>query len=211
MHLRGPVGTVTVPITFTSINQCSGSRSRSESAPHIFGPSGTGSTSQRYGSGFFCHQAKKVRKTLIPIVLWLLLDFLSLKNEKMDIQKVISRNFFFNKWDFSWHLKGQWWKQQDPDPRPDPDTNPDPLVRGRDLRIRIRTTNSWIRNTAVNTNSFSLASRLFIPIANYPHLRMNHIRNRPNCKFSANKTDRQDKTGIRKYLSPQMFCNYAKQ
>ncbi len=34
-----------------------------------------------YGSGSFYHQAKKVRKTLIPTVLWLLLDFLSLKND----------------------------------------------------------------------------------------------------------------------------------
>ncbi len=139
-----------------------------------------------------------VRKTLIPVVLWLLLDFLSLKNEKCTFKKYRNKqNIFFNKWVFCWHLKFQWWKQQDLDPRPDPGTNPDPLVRGRDLRIRIRTTNSWIRNTAINTSSFSLA--------NYPHLRMNHIRNRPNCKFSANKTDRQDKTGIRKYLSPQMF------
>ncbi len=43
--------------------------------------SGSGSTSQRYGSGSFYHQAKIVRKTLIPPVLWLLLDFLSLKND----------------------------------------------------------------------------------------------------------------------------------
>ncbi len=45
--------------------------------------------SQRYGSGSgsssglgsFCHQAKIVRKTLIPTDLWLLNDFLSLKNK----------------------------------------------------------------------------------------------------------------------------------
>ncbi len=30
---------------------------------------GSGSTSQSYGSGSFCHQAKAVRKTLIPTVL----------------------------------------------------------------------------------------------------------------------------------------------
>ncbi len=50
---------------------------------HVFGPprSGSGSISQRYGSGSgsFYLQAKTVRKTLIPTVLWLLLDFLSLK------------------------------------------------------------------------------------------------------------------------------------
>ncbi len=52
------------------------------SDPHVSGPSGSGSgsTSQRYGSGYgsrsgsFYHQAKIVRKTLIPTVLWLLLD-----------------------------------------------------------------------------------------------------------------------------------------
>jgi hypothetical protein len=39
--------------------------------PHVFGPSGSGSefTSQRYGSGSFCHQAKMVRKIVIPTVL----------------------------------------------------------------------------------------------------------------------------------------------
>jgi hypothetical protein len=43
--------------------------------PRVFGPPGSGSTSQRYGSGSgagsgsFCHQAKIVRKTLIPTVL----------------------------------------------------------------------------------------------------------------------------------------------
>ncbi len=41
--------------------------------PHLFGPPGSGSRS-------FYHQAKIVRKTLIPTVLWLVLDFLSLKN-----------------------------------------------------------------------------------------------------------------------------------
>jgi hypothetical protein len=38
--------------------------------PHVFGPPGSGSISQRYrsGSGFFYNQAKIVRKTLIPTV-----------------------------------------------------------------------------------------------------------------------------------------------
>jgi hypothetical protein len=41
------------------------------SDPHVFGPPGSGSTSQRYGSGSgsFYQQAKIVRKTLIPTVL----------------------------------------------------------------------------------------------------------------------------------------------
>ncbi len=38
--------------------------------PHVFGPPGSGSISQRYGSGSgsesFYHHAKIVRKTLIP-------------------------------------------------------------------------------------------------------------------------------------------------
>jgi hypothetical protein len=34
-----------------------------------------------YGSGSFYHQAKIVRKTLIPTGLWLLFEFLSLKND----------------------------------------------------------------------------------------------------------------------------------
>jgi hypothetical protein len=39
--------------------------------PHVFGPPGSGSTSQMYGSGSgsFYHHAKKVRKTLIPTFL----------------------------------------------------------------------------------------------------------------------------------------------
>jgi hypothetical protein len=50
---------------------------------YVFRPpgSGSGSISQRYGSGSFYHQAKLVRKTLIPTVLGLLFNFLSLKND----------------------------------------------------------------------------------------------------------------------------------
>ncbi len=47
--------------------------------PHVFGPpgSGSGSTTQRYGSGSgsFYHHAKIERKTLIPSILWLFLTF----------------------------------------------------------------------------------------------------------------------------------------
>ncbi len=51
--------------------------------PYVFGPPGSESVStrSRSGSGSFYHQAKIVRKTLIPTVLWLLYDFLSLKND----------------------------------------------------------------------------------------------------------------------------------
>ena len=49
--------------------------------PRVFGPPGSGSTSQRYGSGScsgsgpFYQHAKIVRKTLIPPILWLFLYF----------------------------------------------------------------------------------------------------------------------------------------
>ncbi len=42
--------------------------------PYVWGPPGV-------GSGSFCHQAKILRKTLIPTVLFILFDFLSLKKE----------------------------------------------------------------------------------------------------------------------------------
>jgi hypothetical protein len=34
--------------------------------PHVYGPPGSGSISQRYGSGSFYHQARIARKSLIP-------------------------------------------------------------------------------------------------------------------------------------------------
>ncbi len=39
--------------------------------PYVFGPPGSGSVSQRHGSGSgsFCHQAKIVRKNLISTLL----------------------------------------------------------------------------------------------------------------------------------------------
>ncbi len=45
--------------------------------PHVLGPPGSRSTSQRYGSesGSFYHHAKIVRKTLIPTILRLFLTF----------------------------------------------------------------------------------------------------------------------------------------
>jgi hypothetical protein len=54
-----------------------------QSDPYVFRPpgSGSGSISQRFGSGSFYHQAIIVRKTMIPTVLLILLDFLSLKND----------------------------------------------------------------------------------------------------------------------------------
>jgi hypothetical protein len=37
--------------------------------PHVFGPPGSGSINQRYGSGSFYRHAKIVRKILIPTLL----------------------------------------------------------------------------------------------------------------------------------------------
>ncbi len=72
-----------------------------EPDPYIFGPLGSGSVCQMYGSGSFYHQAKIVRKTSILTVLLLLFDFLSLKNDvnvplKSNRQKI-----------FGWSLEDQ--------------------------------------------------------------------------------------------------------
>ncbi len=60
-------------------------------SPYVFGPPGSRSVSQRYGSESFYHQAKIVRKKLIPTVLRLLYDFLFLRNDANVIKKVRSR------------------------------------------------------------------------------------------------------------------------
>jgi hypothetical protein len=97
--------------------------------PHIFGPRGSGSISQRYGSGSFYHPSiikQIVRKTLIPTVLWILLDFYLWC--KFSVGVLLTK------------LAGT-------------DPNPDPLVRGMDSRIRIRihTKMSCVRNTGYCT------------------------------------------------------------
>ncbi len=77
-------------------NQCAGSWSVG-SVPYVFGPPG-------YGSGSFYHQAKIVRRTvtctILPTVLWLLFNFLSLKNDvkvssKSNKQKNFLKTFSF--------------------------------------------------------------------------------------------------------------------
>jgi hypothetical protein len=83
--------------------------------PHVSGPPGSESISQRYGSGSFNHQAKKGTKTLIPTVLWLHLNFLSLKNDvKVPSKSNEQKNF--KKYCFYWRLEGQWRKWQYPHP-----------------------------------------------------------------------------------------------
>ncbi len=94
---------------------CSSVGDPDPSDPYVFGPTGSGprSVSLRYGSGSgsesFSHQAEIVSKTLIPTVLWLLFDFLSLRN---DVNVPSKRNKQKNLWKitvvFCWH--GQWWK-----------------------------------------------------------------------------------------------------
>jgi hypothetical protein len=82
--------------------------------PYVFGPPGSGSISQRYGSGSFYRQAKIGRKSLISSALWLLFDFLSLKNDVNVPSKSNKQKNLYFKFDFFWHLEGQWRKQQDP-------------------------------------------------------------------------------------------------
>jgi hypothetical protein len=79
------------------------------SDPFDFGPPGSGSISQRHGSRSesFHHQAKIVRKTLIPTALLLLFDFLSLKNDvNVPPKSNMKKNFFFI-FVFGWPLEGQ--------------------------------------------------------------------------------------------------------
>jgi hypothetical protein len=57
--------------SFPSVLFCDGEGMASsfvDSDQYVFGPPGSGSVGQRYGSGSFYHQAKITRKTLIPIV-----------------------------------------------------------------------------------------------------------------------------------------------
>ncbi len=74
--------------------------------PHVYGPPGSGSTSQRYGSGSFYHHAKIVRKTLIPYFVTLF-DFLSLKNDVNVPSKSNKKKKLCKKLVFCWHLEGQ--------------------------------------------------------------------------------------------------------
>ncbi len=64
---------------------------------YVFGPPGSETNSEyRSGSGArsFYHQAKIVRKRLIPTVLWLLFYLLSLKNDVKYLQQEISRKTY---------------------------------------------------------------------------------------------------------------------
>jgi hypothetical protein len=67
--------------------------------PHVFGPPGSGSICQRYGSGSFCHHAKN-KKNLDSYYFVTLFDFLSLENyvnvlsNSNKQKKCLNKNFF---------------------------------------------------------------------------------------------------------------------
>jgi hypothetical protein len=96
------------------------------SDPHVFGPPGSRS---------FYQQAKKIRKSSIPTVLWLLLDFLSLKNDVNVPSKSKKQKNFFKQISFllaSWRsmtkIAGSGsgsssQRQGSADPDPDPHQN----------------------------------------------------------------------------------------
>jgi hypothetical protein len=69
--------------------------------PHVFGPPGSGSISQRYGSGSgsFYHHANIVRKTFDSYYFVTLFDFLSLKND-VNVSSESNKQKFFLKISF---------------------------------------------------------------------------------------------------------------
>ncbi len=120
---------------------------------------------------------KIVRKPFISTVFWLFNDFLSLKNDvnvpiKSNKQKKPRKKI-------CWLVEGYWRKEQDPILYL--------LFRGSDLRIRIRTKMSKIRNTANST---------------YPN--QDYLQNCSKCSNAVI---------VRKILlmrghSPKLFCVY---
>ncbi len=70
VHQLGGRGVLSV-VDFLGIAQIGSSvlDPNSDPDPHVFGPPGSGSYSQRCGSGSFYRHANIVRKTLIPIIL----------------------------------------------------------------------------------------------------------------------------------------------
>ncbi len=114
--------------------------------PHVFGPPGSGSNGQRYGSGSgpgsFYHHAKIVRKTLIPTILWLFWLFIFKKwckcPSKSNKQKIfILFSVLLASWRSMTKIAG---------------SGSGFISQSMDLRIwiRIHIKMSWIRNTASN-------------------------------------------------------------
>jgi hypothetical protein len=77
--------------------------------PHVFGPpgSGSGSTSQRYGFRSFYHQAKRVRKTLIPTVCDLFWTFFFENDVNVPSKSNKQKNILKIRIVICWRLKGQ--------------------------------------------------------------------------------------------------------
>jgi hypothetical protein len=82
-----------------------GVRVNSVPDPHVFGPPGSGSTCQRYGSGAgsFCQQAKIVRKTCFGLLLdylWIRIRILlsACENSKKNLLWTSFGLFIFEKW-----------------------------------------------------------------------------------------------------------------
>ncbi len=113
--------------------------------PHVFGPPGSTSHRCGSGSGSFYDQAKIVRKTLIRTVLWLLLDFLSLKNDVYVPSKSNKQKSFF--------LSCQWRK------------NSRIWIR---IRIRIHYSEAWIRGSRSTPKFHGSGTLLFVvPVRMY--------------------------------------------
>ncbi len=134
--------------------------------PYVYGLPGSRSISIIYlygsGSGSFNQQAKKLRKPLIFTVLWLLYDFLFLKNDVKTFKKNKQKIWKVKNY-FCWRLEGHWQNEQDPEP--------DPSVKGTDPRIRIRiqihTKMSWIQNTGYSSARQNLKIQTEIVIAGF--------------------------------------------
>jgi hypothetical protein len=114
---------------------------------YVFGPPGSGSVSQRYGSGSFYHQAKIVRKTLISTFLLLLYDFLSLKKD-------VNVSVFWIRIRRILMFLGL------PDQHPDPsvggsDPHPDPYQNVTDPQRSTQDTVSWYGYVVTGTSSNS--------------------------------------------------------
>jgi hypothetical protein len=75
--------------------------------PHVFWPPGSGSASQRYGSGSFYHHAKIVKKNLESYYFVTLFDFLSLKNNITVPSKSNKEKNCVKKLALCWHLGDQ--------------------------------------------------------------------------------------------------------
>ncbi len=130
-------------------HQCSGSESESGSEsdpnpdpdPHGFGPPGSGS---------FYHQAKIVRKTLIVPVLWLLLDFLSFKNDVNVPSKINKQRNFRKKIVFVGLLKVN---------------EENSRIR---IRIRIHYSEAWIHGSGSGSTPKCHGSGTLPPAQHYP-------------------------------------------